>query len=91
MKERDNMFVLEVELSGFQKDEVRAFVKEGYLIVSAISSGFVDKEAFRRAFFVGNNISLEGIRCAFLQEQLKIMIPKKEALDGMSELELVIL
>ncbi|MCD7806570.1 MAG: Hsp20 family protein [Lachnospiraceae bacterium] len=76
LRERDNLFVLEVEMPGFEREEISACTNDGYLIVTA--KGHDMEEPFRRAFYIGKGVAEECIRATFRNETLKIMMPKQE-------------
>lgn len=88
VKERDNMFVVEVELAGYMKEEIQASFNDGYLIVKAqkpqgehreiANVSATDTESMQQAFFVGKAAAPEHTRAAFHNGLLKVMIPKDE-------------
>lgn len=71
VKERDNLYVVEVELSDYQKEDIQAVFHDGYLVVSA-------GEAFKKAYYIGKKVSKDNIRAAFHNGILKCMITKTE-------------
>lgn len=91
VKERDDMFVVEVELAGYLKEEIQASFNDGYLIVKAQkpqreqgespdvpATDRSDTESMQHAFFVGKAAAPEHTRAAFHNGLLKVMIPKDE-------------
>lgn len=92
IKETDTGYELAIDMPGFKKDDVVAELKDGYLSVSAQTSGeheekneegtFIRKERFSgkcsRSFYVGDDISEDDIKAKFDNGLLKITVPKKE-------------
>lgn len=92
IKETDAGFELAIDMPGFEKDDVVAELKDGYLSVSAQTSSeheekdeegtFIRKERFSgkcsRSFYVGDDISEDDIKAKFENGLLKITVPKKE-------------
>lgn len=77
VKERDNLFVVEINLSQFSKEEIKASFHDGYLIITAAHREPLDVLAeYKRAFYIGRQVSQEHIRAAFHGGILKCMIPK---------------
>jgi len=84
-------YLLEVELPGFRKEDIKAELKDGYLAVSAAreenkeekdkNNKFVRRERFtgscRRSFYVGESITQEDMKAAFENGILKIQFPKE--------------
>lgn len=85
---------LEIDLSGFKKEEVKAELKDGYLTVSAVkdldedekdkeTGKYIRRERYAgsmmRSFYVGDEIKQEDIHAKFENGILQLSIPKKEA------------
>ena len=93
IKEKDNKFILDIELPGFEKEDIDLSLKDGYLNIKAETSKdekndnekIVRRERFygkcSRSFFVGDNIKEEDIHAEFKNGILKIDIPKKEIMN----------
>ncbi|MCB7319393.1 Hsp20/alpha crystallin family protein [Lacrimispora sp. 210928-DFI.3.58] len=90
IREKDGNYLLEIELPGFKKEDIRAELKDGYLTVTAESSVSENKEAegvvihkerytgaCKRSFFVGDQLRQEDIHAAFGNGILKLQIPKE--------------
>ena len=84
---------LEIDLSGFKKEEVRAELKDGYLTVSAVkdldedekdkeTGKYIRRERYSgscsRSFYVGEDVQQEDIKAEFKHGILKLFVPKKE-------------
>ena len=94
VKESDSGYEVEIDLPGFDKDEVKVSLENGYLSVSAKkdvnkdekdekSGRYIRKERYtgscERSFYVGSDITDQDIKGEFKQGILKLTIPKKEA------------
>ncbi|MCD7863330.1 MAG: Hsp20 family protein [Lachnospiraceae bacterium] len=80
LRERDDLYVLEVELPGFVREEISACTNDGHLIVTAMRPDL--EEPFRRAYYIGKGVAQEHIRAAYRNNILKFMIPKREEADA---------
>lgn len=93
IKELKDNYLLEVELPGFAKENIKAEINNGYLIINAShndnkeeknSEGkYIRKERYSgqcvRSFYVGNHITQEDIKAKFENGILSLEIPKKES------------
>ena len=85
---------LEIDLSGFKKEEVRAELKDGYLTVSAVkdldedekdkeTGKYIRRERYSgscsRSFYVGDGVKQENIKAKFEDGTLKLFVPKEAA------------
>lgn len=91
IKEKKDKYLICIELPGYQKENIKIDVEDGYLTVHAeINSDneekeegkFVRKERYvgscSRSFYVGNEVKSEDIKASFKNGILKIEVPKKE-------------
>ena len=99
IKELEDKYELEVELPGFTKEDIKAEVNNGYLVISAAhnenkeeknSEGrYIRKERYTgqcmRSFYVGNHFNEEDIKAKFENGILKLEVPKKEAQPKVEE------
>lgn len=93
VREKKDTYVLEVDLPGFQKEDIKAYVKDSYLILSASQSKenkkedgrFIHQErysgAIQRSFYIGSQICQEDIKASYKHGVLKLIIPKN-GIDG---------
>lgn len=93
VKEFDDHYQLDMELPGFNKEDIKAELKNGYLTISAKhdesndekneEGKYIRKERYygecRRSFYVGNNMTKEDIKANFENGILKLNVPKAEA------------
>lgn len=92
VREKDHDYEVSIDLPGFAKDEVKAELKDGYLIISAaknINNDQKDKDGkylrrerytgnMSRSFYVGKNVTEEDIHAKFENGILMLDVPKKE-------------
>ena len=94
IKEDKNRYLLDIDLPGFEKENINLSLKDGYLNVSAETKKeeknndekMVRRERFygkcSRSFYVGDNIREEDIKAEFKNGILKIEVPKKEEIKN---------
>ena len=93
IQEKDDEYLLEMDLPGFTKDEIQMSLDNGYLTISAAkgldqdteekkTGKYIRKERYagacQRSFYVGDSITEAGIKAAFKHGILTVHIPKKE-------------
>ena len=91
IKEKKDKYVIDIDLPGYEKENIKIDVEDGYLTVHAtIDSNkeekeegkFVRKERYvgscSRSFYVGEEVNDEDIKATFKNGTLKLEIPKKE-------------
>lgn len=91
IKEKEDCYIMEMDLPGYEKENIKMSIEDGYLTVSASTSQnveekedgkFVRKERYSgscsRNFYVGEDIKSEDIKANFDKGILKIEIPKME-------------
>ena len=71
VKERDNMYVVEVELPGYDRENIQILFNDGYLVVTA-------GEEFKKAYYIGRNVLQDNICASFYNGILKCMLTKSE-------------
>ena len=93
VKETDKGYELDIELPGYQKEHVKAQLKDGYLTVQAVKNvnndtkneegAYIRRERYAgtmsRSFYVGDNVTEADIQAKFENGVLKLAVPKKEA------------
>ena len=90
VKETDEGYEVDVDLPGFNKDEIKLDLNNGYLTICTEKS--LNKEnkgkmlrqeryvgTMQRSFYVGESITEDDIKAKFENGVLSLMIPKKEA------------
>ncbi|MCR5584129.1 MAG: Hsp20/alpha crystallin family protein [Lachnospiraceae bacterium] len=93
VKEMDDSFELEMDLPGFEKNEIQITLDDGYMTISAVkgldkdekekkSGKYIRRERYvgscSRSFYVGENITEEDIKAEFKHGILKLTVPKKD-------------
>lgn len=93
IKESDKGYELEMDLPGFKKEEIKASLENGYLIISAEKGlekdtkdddgkKYIHRERYtgscQRAFYVGDEIEQDDIKASFKHGILRLDIPKKQ-------------
>ena len=97
VKESDSGYELEMDLPGFQKEDVKVSLENGYLTVSAVkesgdeteSGKYIRRERYsgacQRSFYIGEDVEQEDIKGEFKHGILKLSIPKTEAKPAIEE------
>ena len=91
IKEKKDKYVIDIDLPGYEKENIKIEVEDGYLTVHASTNSnkeekeegkFVRKERYvgscSRSFYVGDGIQQEDIKAKFEDGILKLSIPKSE-------------
>ena len=91
IKEKKDKYIIEMDLPGYEKQNINLSLKDGYLSVTAKVENekneeddekFVRRERFfgecSRSFYVGEGLTEEDIQAEFKNGILKIDVPKKE-------------
>ena len=90
IKETEDQYVLSVELPGFNKEDVKLSLKDGYLNISATAQSEDEEEkdgkflrrerytgAMTRSFYVGEDITEEDVKAKFGNGVLTLALPKE--------------
>ena len=90
VKDTDEGYEVDVDLPGFNRDEIKLDLNNGYLTISTEKS--LNKEnkgkmlrqeryvgTMQRSFYVGGSITEEDIKAKYENGVLSLLIPKKEA------------
>ena len=91
IKETEDQYVLSVELPGFNKEDVKLSLKDGYLNISATAQDEEEEEekdgkflrrerytgAMTRSFYVGEDITEEDVKAKFGNGVLTLALPKE--------------
>ena len=91
IKEKGDKYIIDIDLPGYEKENIKIDVEDGYLTVHAtIDSNkeekeegkFVRKERYvgscSRSFYVGEDVKEDDIKATFRNGILKLEVPKKE-------------
>lgn len=97
IKEKANSYVIEMDLPGFDKENINLSLNNGYLEIAAKTveenddddEKYVHQERYygecSRSFYVGDQITEEDIAAEFKNGILKITVPKKEEQEKLPE------
>jgi HSP20 family molecular chaperone IbpA len=92
VKEVDDGYELDIDLPGFQKEDIKARLTDGYLTITAAKGEnkeekdkdgrYIRRERYSgsmsRSFYVGNAVKEEDIRAKFENGILKLSVPKNK-------------
>ena len=98
IKEKKDKYIIDMDLPGYEKENIKIEINNGYLIVNAKTSHhedekeegkYVKKERFvgecSRSFYVGEEVTEDDIKASFKNGTLKIEVPKKEESKNIPE------
>ena len=97
IKEADDKYIIDVDLPGYNKEDIKIDVTDGYLTINAKTSSdnkeekskYVRRERYfgecSRSFYVGEDIQSEDINASFRNGILSLEIPKKEEQEKLPE------
>lgn len=100
IKDEKDHYEMDIELPGFNKEDISADLKDGYLIIRAQHDDknddkYVRKERFsgqvERSFYVGDAVKKEDIKAAFKNGILQILVPKKEEKPAIDESQQILI
>lgn len=88
IREDDKSYLLEVDLPGYSKDDIKIDITDGYLTINAKvekedndeNKTYVRRERFTgevsRSFYVGDDIKEEEVKASFKNGILSLEVPK---------------
>ena len=90
MREKDNGYLVDIELPGYAKEDIKAELKDGYLTITASRNDnkeekdekgrYIRRERYtgtcKRSFYVGENVKQEDIKAGFQDGILRLAVPK---------------
>ena len=93
IQEKDNNYVLDMDLPGYEKEDIKAQLKDGYLTITAQKNtsnddkdeegNYIRRERYcgkcSRSFYVGDGIKEEDIKANFKNGILQLTFPKEVA------------
>ena len=98
IKEKKDKYLIDIDLPGYEKENIKIEVENGYLTVHATIDSdkeekqegkFVRKERYMgscsRSFYVGDEVKNEDIKASFKNGILRIEVPKKEEKERLPE------
>lgn len=92
VRENEKTYTMDIELPGYEKEDVQAELKEGYLTITAQkgenkeekdpNNKFIRRERYtgtcKRSFYVGEDVKQEDIKAAFRNGILRLEVPKEQ-------------
>ena len=93
IREQKDKYIVDVDLPGFEKENIKLSLDNGYLNISAKvdkeekndGEKYLHQERFygecSRSFYVGDDIKEEDINAEFKNGILKVIVPKKELIN----------
>ena len=90
VREKDNGYLVDIELPGYAKEDIKAELKDGYLTITASRNDnkeekdekgrYIRRERYtgtcKRSFYVGENVKQEDIKAGFQDGILRLAVPK---------------
>lgn len=88
--DKDGNYIIEMELPGYAKEDIKADLKDGYLTITASKNetkeekdakgNCIRKERYtgtcNRSFYVGEQVTQDDIHAAFKDGVLSLQVPK---------------
>ncbi len=90
IRENDNNYIIDIDLPGYEKENIEIEIDNGYLNVSAKESvnnnsndgKYLKKERYygecKRSFYIGEDVEVEDIKANFKNGILKLEVPKEK-------------
>ena len=89
--DKDGNYIIEMELPGYAKEDIKADLKDGYLTITANKSESKEEKDAKghcihkdrytgtcnRSFYVGDALTQEDIKAAFKDGILRLQFPKE--------------
>ena len=90
VKEKDGNYIIEIDVPGYNKEDIQIELENGYLTVTAKANtkvdeekeGYIYKERFvgecSRSFYTGEDVKEEDIKASFKNGTLTLTFPKED-------------
>ena len=97
--EEGKNYIVEMDIPGFDKDEISIDVEKGYLTIRAEHDALKEEEeknyirkervygSAKRQFYVGD-VEEDSIKANFKDGVLKVVVPKKEEISNKKKIEI---
>jgi len=102
IKELKDSYQIDMQLPGYDKNDVKVELKDGYLTVSAAHNEnkedkeegkYIRRECYsgscERSFYVGDHVNKDNVKASFKNGILTLVTPKEEALPKEDTRQLV--
>ena len=91
IQEKDNNYILDMDLPGYDKSDIKAELKDGYLTITAQKNAsnedkdekgnYIRRERYcgkcSRSFYIGDSLKEEDIKASFNNGILQLIFPKE--------------
>lgn len=92
IKEKDGNYILDIDLPGYDKQNINIELNNGYLTVAAKKEekndesnekgNYIYQERYygemSRSYYVGENVKQDSIKASFKNGTLKLIVPKED-------------
>ena len=97
--EKDGKYHIEMDVPGYNKNDISIEVKDGYLTVTAEKSNeenteeknYIKRERvygkYQRSFYLGD-LDIDNVEASFADGTLKVVVPKKEVVENKKVIEI---
>lgn len=97
--EKDGKYHIEMDVPGYNKNDISIEVKDGYLTVTAEKSNeenteeknYIKRERvygkYQRSFYLGD-LDTDNVEASFTDGTLKVVVPKKEVIENKKVIEI---
>lgn len=102
IKELDDKYVIDVDLPGYNKEDIKISVENGYLVINASTNEekneeekgkVIKKERYygqcSRSFYISDDLTVEDIKASYKNGTLSLEVPKKEEQEKETEKQYV--
>ena len=102
IKELDDKYVIDVDLPGYNKEDIKISVENGYLVINASTNEekneeekgkVIKKERYygqcSRSFYISDDLTVEDIKAYYKNGTLSLEVPKKDEQEKEAEKQYV--
>ena len=102
IREKDDKYLIDIDLPGYEKENIKIMVEDGYLTIQATMNTeneeedkgkFVRKERYTgtcsRSFYVGEEVKGDDIKASFKKGILTLEVPKFDEKQKLPEKEYI--
>ena len=102
IREKDDKYLIDIDLPGYEKENIKIKVEEGYLTIQATMNTeneteekgkFVRKERYTgscsRSFYIGEEVKSNDIKASFKKGILSLEVPKFDEKQKLPEEEYI--
>lgn len=92
IREKEDGYLLDIELPGFKKEDIKMELEDGYLTISAARTASSEEKdaqgklvrqerisgSCTRTYYIGEEMTVEDVSARYENGELKVSIPKKD-------------